>query len=240
MAGKTTLATIVLVVVASAALMEGAAAAVYVVGDATSWTIPSSAAFYSNWAANKNFTVGDILVFNFVTGAHDVATVTKTSYDSCSSASPIAIQTTGPANVTLTTGEHYFICTVGQHCANGQKLSVNVPAAAGSPTPTPSPSPSPASPTPTPSTTPSPTPSATPPPAPTPAAPTPSPTAHSPPPSPTPTNSPPPPPTTESPPSTSPTESTSPPPPPPPSSAPRKAVAAFGMVVMSIAIGALF
>lgn len=62
MAGKTsTLATLVLAVVAAAALMEGAAAAVYVVGDATSWTIPPSAAFYSTWAANHTFAVGDIL-----------------------------------------------------------------------------------------------------------------------------------------------------------------------------------
>lgn len=62
MAGKTTLAILVLAVVAAAALMEGAAAKVYVVGDATSWTIPTGgAAFYSNWAANHTFAVGDIL-----------------------------------------------------------------------------------------------------------------------------------------------------------------------------------
>lgn len=61
MAGKTTLATLVLAVVAAAALMEGAAATVYFVGDTTAWTIPSSAAFYSTWAANHTFAIGDIL-----------------------------------------------------------------------------------------------------------------------------------------------------------------------------------
>ncbi|KAG5564420.1 hypothetical protein RHGRI_000564 [Rhododendron griersonianum] len=61
MAGKTTLATLVLAVVAAAALMEGAAATVYFVGDATAWIIPPSAAFYSTWAANHTFAVGDIL-----------------------------------------------------------------------------------------------------------------------------------------------------------------------------------
>lgn len=48
-------------VVAAAALIEGTAAAVYIVGDTTAWTIPSSATFYANWAASHTFAVGDIL-----------------------------------------------------------------------------------------------------------------------------------------------------------------------------------
>lgn len=61
MARRTMFATLVVMVVAAAALIEGTAA-VHIVGDATGWTIPAGgAAFYSTWAANKTFAVGDIL-----------------------------------------------------------------------------------------------------------------------------------------------------------------------------------
>lgn len=34
----------------------------HVVGDTTGWTIPTNgASFYTNWASNKTFTVGDTL-----------------------------------------------------------------------------------------------------------------------------------------------------------------------------------
>ena len=71
-----------------------------------------------------------VVEFEFTTGAHDVAKVTKAAFDACNSTNPISHKTTGPANFTLdTSGEHYFICTVGTHCSLGQKLAVNVSAA---------------------------------------------------------------------------------------------------------------
>ncbi|CAK9310393.1 unnamed protein product [Citrullus colocynthis] len=64
--------------------------------------------------------------FNFGTNMHDVLKVTKDSFDACNSNNAIGnVITTGPATVKLdTAGVHYFICTVGQHCFGGQKLSV--------------------------------------------------------------------------------------------------------------------
>lgn len=61
---------------------------------------------------------------------HDVLKVTKDSFDACNSNNAIGnVITTGPATVKLdTAGVHYFICTVGQHCFGGQKLSVTVSA----------------------------------------------------------------------------------------------------------------
>ncbi|MCD9641363.1 hypothetical protein HAX54_027528 [Datura stramonium] len=39
---------------------------------------------------------------------------------------------TGPANVTLdTAGDHYYICTFGTHCQNGQKLAITVSSSTG-------------------------------------------------------------------------------------------------------------
>ncbi|RDX63536.1 Glucan endo-1,3-beta-glucosidase 14, partial [Mucuna pruriens] len=46
------------------------------------------------------------------------------------SANPIgAVSTTNPTNITLNRGgEHYFICGVGRHCSNGQRLAIAVSA----------------------------------------------------------------------------------------------------------------
>ncbi|ONH98361.1 hypothetical protein PRUPE_7G246300 [Prunus persica] len=216
------------------------AANTYEVGDAFGWVVAPSVT-YSTWASNKTFTVGDVLVFKFSTGNHDVAKVTKANYDSCSATSPISLETKGPANLTLSTsGEHYYICTFGGHCAGGQKLSINV---TGTSSPAPAPAPSTSSPPPSPSPSP---PTAVPAPAPS-------------------TSSPPPPPSTvpapgpststtpgsgASPPSGNPSSPTTPssptpegsasPPPPPPSAATSLRVAGLSATFLSIALALLF
>ncbi|KAL0337478.1 UNVERIFIED_CONTAM: hypothetical protein Scaly_2022900 [Sesamum calycinum] len=228
-------------------LVGNAAAATYVVGDSLGWTVPPGGPVaYSTWASQHVFTVGDVLVFNFSTGLHDAAYVTKAGFDGCSSNSPIALATVGPASFTLnSTGEHHYICTFGQHCSLGQKLAINVTAAS---TPT-APAPAPSSPTtpPTPAPTPTPTPTPTPSPSPSaPGAPSPSPSPSAPgapssaptpsgsvtpPPSPTPGASP-----ESTPPPSPPSE---PSPPPPPNSATLTTISAPLIMFASIAFGLL-
>ena len=105
-------------------------------------------------------------VFNFTTGQHDVAKVTKSAYDACNGATTLFTLTTGPASVVLNeTGEQYYICSFGTHCSLGQKLTIDVvnrTSATPSPAPQPSRSGSPptASPVPTPTQAPAPGPSA--------------------------------------------------------------------------------
>ncbi|KAE8713932.1 Detected protein of unknown function [Hibiscus syriacus] len=84
-------AALVSVVLASTVL-QSTYAATYTVGDNTGWTVPTggNTEFYDNWADNKNFLVGDILVFNFATGSHNVAEVTEAVYDSCN-VSPVTV-----------------------------------------------------------------------------------------------------------------------------------------------------
>ncbi|KAL9151305.1 hypothetical protein ABFS82_11G044000 [Erythranthe guttata] len=167
-------AVAVVMVVAAAQLVGDAAAATYVVGDASGWMVPTGGpATYTTWASQYVFRVGDVLVFNFGTGIHDVARVTKDAFDTCTSTNPIAFTTVGPASFTLnSTGPDYYTCTFGQHCSLGQKLSINVlPASSTTTTPTPSPAPL-VAPTP-------PTPSPAPLVAPTPAMPSPSPSPES-------------------------------------------------------------
>ncbi|XP_028100879.1 cucumber peeling cupredoxin-like isoform X2 [Camellia sinensis] len=239
---KLSFTKLVVLALAAAVLVEFSAAAAYIVGDTMGWVNPSSdATVYSKWASQHTFATGDILVFNYATGQHNVARVSKNAYDTCNPTSPMSIDTNGPTNINLnTTGEYYFFCTVGTHCTQGQKLAINVTspttAPSGAPSSPPTTSPSPASPPPSPTASP-PSPTASPPPSTT--APPPSPTA-----SPPPSTTAPPPSSTASPPPPSAPSPGSPgtsasPPPPPASSAPPTAVAAFAVVLMSIAIGVM-
>lgn len=115
-------------------------------------------------AKKIHFSYVFVAVFNYTTGQHDVAKVTKEAYDNCNTTSPISLQKNGPTSIRLdSAGSHYFLCTFSSHCTLGQKLVVNVSAASGS-----APAPTPA--TPPPASAPAPRTASTPPPA---AAPTP-------------------------------------------------------------------
>ncbi|KAL4654110.1 hypothetical protein ACB092_01G354800 [Castanea dentata] len=149
---------VVVVLTALAAVVQVTEAATYVVGDNTGWEVPNPSNLYTTWVNGKTFSLGDVLVFNFTTGAHDVATVTQTNYGACSIANTISLVTTGPYSYTIdTTATHYFICTIsnGAHCNAGQKLAISVgnstsAASPGSPPTTPSASPPPPPPPPPP------------------------------------------------------------------------------------------
>lgn len=88
------------------------------------------------------------LVFTFTSGSHDVAEVTKEAFDACNATNPISLTTNSPATLTLTSGEHYYICTFDSHCGSGQKLAVNVTGTTSSPSPAPTVSPPTSSPAP--------------------------------------------------------------------------------------------
>ncbi|XWS17129.1 hypothetical protein CRYUN_Cryun33cG0042000 [Craigia yunnanensis] len=117
-----------LFVVLAATLLQSTFAATYTVGDSTGWTRPTNDDdLYDNWDDNKDFVVGDILVFNFTTGQQDVAEVTEAAYDACTTTNTIFTENNGPARITLNrTGDYYFICTFPGHCSSGQKLNVEV------------------------------------------------------------------------------------------------------------------
>ncbi|KAI3853033.1 hypothetical protein MKX03_033056 [Papaver bracteatum] len=118
-----------LVLVTAFALLHLATCDTHIVLDSQGWIEPTQANenVYSTWTAGKKFKVDDTLVFNFRTGAHDVAEVSKDQFDNCTDPNQNSVKTEGPANIKLTsTGLHYFICTIGPHCENGQKLAINV------------------------------------------------------------------------------------------------------------------
>ncbi|MBA0603452.1 hypothetical protein Gorai_003595, partial [Gossypium raimondii] len=127
MGGKSTMAA--LLVILAANLLQSTYGRTYTVGDSTGWGIPANNNddFYDDWADNKDFLVGDVLVFNFTNGQHNVVEVTEAGYDACNAANPVSTGSTGPARITLNrTGEYYFICGIPGHCSAGQKLNVEV------------------------------------------------------------------------------------------------------------------
>ncbi|WOL04544.1 hypothetical protein Cni_G13265 [Canna indica] len=129
--------------VAVAAIFELAMGVNYDVGGpAGSWDLSTN---YAQWVAGKKFNVNDTLTFKY-TSAHDVLEVNSAAYAACDGSKPITKETTGMTIFTLpAAGKKYFICGVGNHCAQGMKVEVDVSAASSPPSP---PSVSPTSPPP--------------------------------------------------------------------------------------------
>ncbi|KAE8730742.1 putative Early nodulin 16 [Hibiscus syriacus] len=122
-------ATVILVLASTLIQLQNTyATTTYTVGDSFGWQIPTANPnLYGDWANNKTFVVGDVLVFNFTTGQHDVWELTEPGYDACTTSDTILTVNKGPARITLpSTGEHYFICAYLGHCSAGQKLKVDV------------------------------------------------------------------------------------------------------------------
>ncbi|KAM7260486.1 hypothetical protein ACFE04_016227 [Oxalis oulophora] len=142
---KAMLTLVVVIMVWSVFEMSHAAARVYKVGDNSGWTTIGNVD-YKQWAATKNFKVGDIIRFEYNAQFHNVMQVTHAMYRACNVSAPLATYTTGNDSVTVTKfGHHYFLCGVPGHCQSGQKVDINVLHLSG-PAPTLGPSSQPSSP----------------------------------------------------------------------------------------------
>ncbi|PHT38694.1 Mavicyanin [Capsicum baccatum] len=123
-----------------ASFMQLCFGVVYKVGDSAGWTTIGNVD-YKQWAANKTFSVGDVIVFQYSPQFHNVMQVKHAEYQSCNASAPIATHTTGKDSITIAThGHHFFLCGVPGHCQAGQKVDINVLRASSSPSPSPSPS----------------------------------------------------------------------------------------------------
>ena len=113
-------------------------AAIYQVGDSAGWTSMGQVD-YQEWAANKNFHVGDTLIFNYNRQFHNVKQVTQQGLELCNATSPIATYTDGYDTVTLgKLGHFYFMCGYPGHCLAGQKIDILVSSLTSSLSPPPS------------------------------------------------------------------------------------------------------
>ncbi|EXB96869.1 Blue copper protein [Morus notabilis] len=112
------------------ALLKGATAESYVVGDSLGWTVPPNTSFYSDWTNSKTFHIGDEVLFNWTgTLDHNVAEVsTLAEYENCTK--PGIVYLSGYTANLIANGSRFFLCTVDNHCELGMKMIVTV----GSPT----------------------------------------------------------------------------------------------------------
>ncbi|KAM0045401.1 putative Phytocyanin domain, cupredoxin [Helianthus debilis subsp. tardiflorus] len=106
----------------------------YVVGGDSGWTTNFD---YQNWAKDKQFYVGDKLVFKYQQGQHNVYKVNASAFASCTAPDPSSGLKSGNDVVTLMApGKKWYICGVGRHCADlNQKLVINVQGWAPAPAP---------------------------------------------------------------------------------------------------------
>ncbi|CAI0384721.1 unnamed protein product [Linum tenue] len=81
---------------------------------------------YQGWAQSTKFHAGDKLFFKYPKGVHNVYKVNQKQFQNCDIASATKKYTSGGDTITLKSGTSWFICGVGDHCRNGQKLVVNV------------------------------------------------------------------------------------------------------------------
>ncbi|CAL4966360.1 unnamed protein product [Urochloa decumbens] len=122
-------------------LWQRAGAAEFVVGDvAFGW---DSGVNYAAWARDHAFlSVGDVLVFEYVSSQHNVYEVSESTYRSCDTgggnSGVRAKYTSGYDTVVLAEARSYwFLCDFPGHCLGGMKLAVNVSAAAAAAGPSP-------------------------------------------------------------------------------------------------------
>nr|XP_010935142.3 LOW QUALITY PROTEIN: basic blue protein [Elaeis guineensis] len=100
----------------------------YMVGDDLGWDTGNN---YLLWSQKYKFSVGDVLVFKYEEGQHDVCQVREETYRSCDPTSGITkIYNSGNDQVNLTEGgKYWFICNITGHCQGGMKFGISVASA---------------------------------------------------------------------------------------------------------------
>ncbi|KAG6739996.1 hypothetical protein POTOM_057629 [Populus tomentosa] len=114
-------------IVASVGLLHGAYAAnTYTVGGDLGWIVPPNSSCYEEWTSQSTFQIGDSFVFNWTTGTHTATEVsTKEEYDNCTKMGKI-LKDAGVKVTLKDNATHYFLCSEGTHCEQGQKMIIKI------------------------------------------------------------------------------------------------------------------
>ncbi|KAL0719198.1 hypothetical protein Bca4012_068522 [Brassica carinata] len=99
----------------------------YKVGDAEGWRVYDSD-FYNKWSDEKQFRVGDSLLFEYDNEVNDVYEIMgELEFMTCDPTSPVAVHKTGHDLVRLAEpGVRYFITSHSDYCEAGLRLRVMV------------------------------------------------------------------------------------------------------------------
>lgn len=79
------------------------------------------------WTIGKEFKEGDVLIFNYMEGTHNVVVMDEEGYMSCGSAGTrlSRVMESGNDRITLKKGTNLFICSVPGHCQGGMRLALD-------------------------------------------------------------------------------------------------------------------
>ncbi|XP_015087619.1 mavicyanin-like [Solanum pennellii] len=100
---------------------------VYKVGDSTGWT-NNGHIDYKSWSSNKNFCVGDSIVFEYKQQMDNVVRVTHKNFNTCNATTTYATYNSGNDTFVIKRAGHfYFISSFPGHCQNGQRVDIRVP-----------------------------------------------------------------------------------------------------------------
>ncbi|KAF8105367.1 hypothetical protein N665_0158s0049 [Sinapis alba] len=101
---------------------------IYKVGDSNEWKVPQESVFYEKWSEEKQFHVGDGLLFYYNDEVDDVLEISHDlEFQTCDPTSPVAVHNGGQELIRLTKpGIRYFITSKIGHCDAGLKLRVVV------------------------------------------------------------------------------------------------------------------
>ncbi|KAG2324859.1 hypothetical protein Bca4012_039351 [Brassica carinata] len=100
----------------------------YKVGDSRGWKVYDDSDFYNKWSEEKQFRVGDALLFEYDNEVNDVYEISgDLEFMTYDPTSPVAVHKTGQDLVRLTEpGVHYFVTSHSGYCEAGLKLRVIV------------------------------------------------------------------------------------------------------------------
>jgi hypothetical protein len=92
------------------------------VGDAKGWSLG-----VSGWEKGKNFSFGDVLVFNYDPKVHNVLEVSTEEYESCNfTGVPSRRYHSGHDHFLLIGPLASFVCETPGHCGRGMKIHIPV------------------------------------------------------------------------------------------------------------------
>ncbi|XP_073308894.1 basic blue protein-like [Primulina huaijiensis] len=119
--GRGSALIVLTVVMAMAVVFQGQVteAATYTVGGSGGWTFN-----VAGWPRGKTFKAGDVLVFNYGPGAHNVVRVNRAGYSGCNAPSGAKSFQSGRDQIKLAKGQNFFICSYAGHCEAGMKIAI--------------------------------------------------------------------------------------------------------------------
>ncbi|TVU13619.1 hypothetical protein EJB05_37039, partial [Eragrostis curvula] len=89
------------------------------VGDSAGWSFG-----VLGWPNYKPFEAGDVLLFHYKPGTHNVVKVSNVQYSMCQVSGNVTVWISGNDRVTLDRGMSFFVSSMPGDCERGMKIAV--------------------------------------------------------------------------------------------------------------------